>query len=79
MNEAQVSEEWRKASLHYVAAMNMYVARGLSEGWENVGPEPEDDRAHLAEEVLNASGVPIALATQPPCDLCSHQPGAHFC
>lgn len=55
MNEAQVSQEWRKASLHYyVAAVNMYVARGFSEGWENVGPEPEDDRAHLAEEVLNA-------------------------
>jgi hypothetical protein len=54
MNEAQVSDEWCNASLHYVASVNMYVARGLSEGWENVGPEPEDDRAHLAEEVLNA-------------------------
>ena len=54
MDEAQLSERWRKASLHYVTAMNAYVARGLSEGWENIGPEPEDNRAQLAEEVLNA-------------------------
>lgn len=54
MNEAQLSERWREASLHYVTAVNAYVERGLSEGWENIGPEPEDNREHLAEDVLNA-------------------------
>src|SRR3954471_9530438 len=54
MNEAQLSEQWRKASLEYVTAVNAYVARGLSEGWKNIGPEPKDNRAHLAEDVLTA-------------------------
>jgi hypothetical protein len=54
MSEGQLSEEWRKASLRYVAAVNAYVARKLSEGGENIGHEPEDDRAHLAYDVLNA-------------------------
>jgi hypothetical protein len=54
MDETQLSEQWRRASLDYATAMNAYVARGLSEGWQNIGPEPEDDRAHLADEVLNA-------------------------
>jgi hypothetical protein len=54
MDETQLSKKWREASLHYVAAVNTYVARGLSEGWENIGPEPKDERGHLAEEVLNA-------------------------
>jgi len=54
MTDAQLSERWRRASLHYAAAVNAYVARGLSEGWSNIGPEPEDGRAQLAEAVLEA-------------------------
>jgi hypothetical protein len=52
MDEARLSALWREASHRYVTAVNAYVERGLRDGWEKAGPEPQDDRADLAAEVL---------------------------
>ncbi|MEO0461423.1 MAG: hypothetical protein AAF219_11315 [Myxococcota bacterium] len=54
MNTDELSRIWRERSLRYVSGINRFVERGLSEGWENVGHEPEDDRADLAIPVLAA-------------------------
>ncbi len=54
MDEARLSALWREKSRRYVAAVNAYVERGLREGWDKAGSEPEDDRANLAPRVLAA-------------------------
>lgn len=53
MNERQLSETWRAASLRYVSAINDFVARGRRDGWETAGDPPRDDRAPLASAVLD--------------------------
>lgn len=54
MDEDDLSKVWRERSLSYVSKFNRFVERGLSGGWENAGPEPEDDRSELATPVLEA-------------------------
>lgn len=55
MNALTKQEEWRQKTLHYVASINAYVAKGLAEGWENAGEEPSDPgREHLVEDLLAA-------------------------
>lgn len=50
-----LSRRWRDESRRYISALNDYVRRGLSEGWETVGPEePQDTRQPLAMAVLDA-------------------------
>lgn len=54
LTEDELSRRWRDESLRYVAAVNAFVERGMRDGWENVGDEPEDTRQPLAEAVLSA-------------------------
>lgn len=54
MNERELSESWRAASLQYAKAINEYVARGRRDGWEVAGEEPKDNREHLALLVIEA-------------------------
>lgn len=54
MNEEELSKEWRRLSLQYVGSINAYVERGRVKGWDNAGPQPEDHRQHLANDVLEA-------------------------
>jgi uncharacterized protein (DUF2267 family) len=67
MDEAEVSAQWCEASRRYVSAINAHVERVLRDGAERAGPEPRDDREHLAEAVLavvrraNASGETASL------------------
>jgi hypothetical protein len=67
MDEDELSSLWREASRRYVSAINAHVERGLREGWERAGPKPQDDREHLAADVLaavrraNASGDTASL------------------
>ncbi len=77
VDEARLSARWREASLRYVSAVNALVQRGLRDGWENVGPEPEDDRQYFADDVLavvrraNATGDIASLRERfPP----AHEP-----
>lgn len=37
-----LQEEWKNKTIDYAKKVNAFVARGLRDGWENVGPEPED-------------------------------------
>ena len=48
-------EEWRRKTLQYVESVNAFVEKGLRDGWENAGTEPEDlGREHLAQDVVSA-------------------------
>ncbi|HZL91111.1 MAG TPA: hypothetical protein VFB96_22280 [Pirellulaceae bacterium] len=63
----ELSRIWREESLRYVSAINAYVARGLKDGWEKAGRQPEDTRSRLACAVIavvrraNQKGTPKAL------------------
>ena len=47
--------EWRAKVLAHAAAVNDFVARGLSVGWEAAGPQPPGpDLGHLIPNLMNA-------------------------
>ena len=54
MNDRELSENWRTASLQYAKAINEYVARGRRDGWKAAGTTPEDNREQLAPLVIEA-------------------------
>lgn len=48
-------KEWREKTLAYTQAVNDFVAKGMSDGWDNIGPEPEDNgREPLVPALLAA-------------------------
>ncbi len=49
-----LSRRWREESLRYVSSVNALVERGMKDGWENAGNEPEDTRQPMAEAVIAA-------------------------
>jgi len=52
---SEESDEWRRKTHEYAAAINDYVARGQRLGWKRVGKEPPDPgRDHLTEAALAA-------------------------
>jgi hypothetical protein len=66
-------QEWRRKTLAYASAINDYVARGLRNGWKDVGPQPADPSLEpLAAAALaaireaNAHGAYDALREQWP-------------
>lgn len=55
MAEEDLSLRWREESRRYVGAVNDFVRRGLTDGWENVEAEdPKDTRQPMARAVLDA-------------------------
>lgn len=51
--KSDIQEEWNSKGEHYATEINKMVEFGEKNGWENwKGKEPEDQRAHLAEEVI---------------------------
>src|SRR5713101_4691069 len=54
MDDAELSAQWREASLRYVSAVNAHMERVRRDGWDSAGPWPEDHREHLAADVLAA-------------------------
>jgi hypothetical protein len=54
MDETELSERWREASRSYVTLVNAYVKRGLTNGWDKAGSEPQDRRRSMAADVLAA-------------------------
>mgnify|MGYP000247337997 CR=1 FL=1 len=55
-DETELSIQWTKKTKAFVKGVNDFVERGLRDGWENAGSEPEEDgsRAALAVAVLDA-------------------------
>ena len=53
MDLDELSQQWIEESKAYVRSINAYVDKGLTEGWDTVGDEPEDTREALAEQVLH--------------------------
>jgi len=48
-------KEWNRKTLEYVGSINRFVEKGLRDGWDAVGKEPEDPgRTHLIEDALSA-------------------------
>ncbi len=46
---------WKERVIAHAQAVNAYVERGRTEGWENVGAEPEHpDVSHLVEAAIDA-------------------------
>lgn len=79
---AALSEEWTRATLDYVSAINAFVARGMRDGWDAAGPEPGDARTpELARRVVdvvreaNATGEWRELRGRFPV---AHRPFASF-
>ena len=55
MVDQTTQKEWRQKTLQYVEAVNNFVDRGLSEGWDNAGDEPTiPDRDHIVQKVISA-------------------------
>ena len=50
--EEKLSAIWRELGQKYVAAINSFVERGETLGWEVAGEQPRDDRESYAEAVL---------------------------
>jgi len=65
--DEELSARWRDASFRHASAVNAYMERVRRDGWDSAGPRPEDEREHLADEVLavvrraNASGETASL------------------
>jgi len=48
-------QEWKRKTLAYALDVNNYVDKGLRDGWDNVGKEPNVPQSeHLAENALEA-------------------------
>jgi WD40 repeat protein len=54
MSEEALSKKWRENSRQYVEAINAFVERGMTMGWDKVGEEPEDNRQAMANDVIDA-------------------------
>ncbi len=53
MNENEVMEEWNSKGEKYAIGINEMVEFGEKNGWENwKGKDPEDNRDHLADKVI---------------------------
>lgn len=51
---AALSETWTAQTLRYVEEVNAFVAKGLQDGWDAAGPEPDDVRTEaLAAQVVD--------------------------
>ncbi|MDL2284272.1 WD40 repeat domain-containing protein [Oxalobacter sp. OttesenSCG-928-P03] len=51
--ESEQQKEWKEKTLAYAKAINDYVARGIKDGWDNVGDEPSSSgREHLVPDLL---------------------------
>ncbi|ERI07570.1 hypothetical protein [Aneurinibacillus aneurinilyticus] len=61
------SKRWRNEGKRYIAAINAFVEKGMQDGWDSVGAEPQETREDMAQEVLkivrqaNESGEIAAL------------------
>lgn len=53
-----LANEWRQKTGAYVEAINAFVAKGLTEGWEAAGEQPRDPR----DEALGAKVAAVASA-----------------
>jgi hypothetical protein len=48
-----IAEMWRAEGKRYASEINVYVNKGMTEGWDSVGEEPaEDDRSALANKIF---------------------------
>ena len=53
-NRSEIQEEWNSEGANYAKEINEMVEFGEKNGWENwEGEEPEDNREHLADEVIS--------------------------
>ncbi len=53
MNENEIQKEWNSKGEEYAIGINEMVEFGEKNGWENwKGKEPEDNREHLADKVI---------------------------
>lgn len=53
-NKKNIQEEWNTKGEKYASEINSMVEFGEKNGWENwKGKEPEDEREHLASEILS--------------------------
>jgi WD40 repeat protein len=51
----RLQDEWRQKTYAYAAAVNEFLVKGLRDGWDTAGEEPEDPgREHLAATVVDA-------------------------
>lgn len=69
LDRAAFAERWRREQAAYAAAVNAFVARGETEGWENAGEPPSTGMAVLAPrllEILKAEGR-LDRTEFPPC------------
>jgi len=60
-----LSQRWIAGARNYCAAINAFVAKGETEGWDAAGPEPSDgrsteDAAAVVDIVRRAQGTPEA-------------------
>lgn len=48
-----IAAKWRTEGKRYVSEINVYVNKGMTEGWDSVGEEPaEDERPVLAHKIF---------------------------
>ncbi|WP_426790673.1 hypothetical protein [Sphingobacterium sp. WOUb80] len=53
-NKPDIQEEWNAKGEQYASEINKMVEFGKKNGWDNwKGEEPQDNRDHLANEILN--------------------------
>jgi hypothetical protein len=51
--QEDIAAKWRTEGKRYASAINVYVNNGMTEGWDNVGEEPaEDRRSALANKIF---------------------------
>lgn len=75
-NKKAPQHEWKSKTITYATSINSFVKKGLTEGWENAGPEPEAiDRSDLVNPLLDA--IRTANETGNFSDLRSNWPLAH--
>jgi hypothetical protein len=54
-SSGNAQQRWQSKALGYAQAVNAYVARGMREGWDAVGDEPQDEAdAGLAQAAIKA-------------------------
>ena len=54
-SKERIQNEWKSKTIDYAKSINAFIKKGLQDGWDNAGPEPEDNnREKLVPYLLKA-------------------------
>lgn len=54
-SKIKLQDEWKNKTIDYAKSINTFINKGLQDGWDNAGPEPEDNkREKLVPYLLKA-------------------------